>query len=151
MAINPYPIVYSSTDLQVNDFISDGVQALKKRVRFQLINEKNKMYNLSICTVLEDGTEDCNTASRNGDMDKIFKTIAQIVLDYTTKYPNRKIYFEGSDTLRVRQYQLTVFSNHSDILPIFFIEGIVLNNDGTISIYEYIPGKNYKAFIFTRK
>jgi hypothetical protein len=133
------------------EFVSAGKKSIKKRVKFDLIDADESIYNLALCTVLESGAEDCETASNNGDMQKIFETIAIIAYTFTNQYPGRKIYFTGSDNLRTRQYRLTVFSNLKTILMYFDMEGIkIINGElGQREIYQ--KGRPYDGFILTRK
>lgn len=151
MAINPYHKITVSSDLQVYDFLSVGRSTIKKRVKFELVDDVEDIYNLAFCSVLEDGKEDCETASKNGDMLRVLETVGVIVLNYTDHYPERKIYFTGSDTLRTRQYQLSIFSQLQSILDYFDIEGLQLKNDELKLREQFKTGKNYDAFIFTRK
>lgn len=151
MSINPYSNIAASTDFQVYDFISSGKAIIKKRVEFQLIDEFEQLYNLVLCTVLENGHIDCETASRNGDMARVLQTVAIISLRYTDYYPKRKIYFSGSDTLRTRQYQLSLFSQLRSVLDYFNVEGLQFNGEELKLREPFKTGKNYDAFIFTRK
>ena len=151
MAINPYNNITVSTDFEVFDFISSGKRIIKKRVRFELIDEPEQIYNLALCTVLDDGRDDCENASRNGDMMRVLETVAVIALMFTDKHPHRKIYFTGSDSLRTRQYQLSIFSKLQSITDYFDIEGLQIEED-QLNVRElYKAGSNYDAFIFTRK
>ena len=151
MAINPYPAIRTSTDYQVYEFISDGKQRLRKRVRFELVDEVEQIYNLTLCTVLDNEDEDCDTASKNRDMEKVLETVGMIVFIYTNYYPDRKIYFRGSDKLRTRQYQLSMFSNLNTIVNYFIVEGLVMEEDEIKLRENFKTGKNYDAFILTRK
>jgi hypothetical protein len=151
MAINPYHQIAASTDFQVYDFVSSGKNVIKKRVKFEMIDELEQIYNLTLCTVLGDGREDCETASRNGDMERVLETAGIIALMYTDHYPERKIYFTGSDTRRKRQYQLSIFSQLKSVLEYFTIEGLQLEGEVLKLRESFKTGKNYDAFIFTRK
>lgn len=151
MAIQPYPNITVSPDFQTYDFIREGKREIKKRIAFQLVDNEGQIYNLALCTVLINGDLDCETASRNGDMQKILETIARIVIDYTNRYPTRKIFFQGSDKLRTRQYQLSLFSNLPGILKFFKMEGLIIEDSEVMLRESFTTGKNYDAFIFTRK
>jgi hypothetical protein len=151
MSINPYSNISASTDFQVFDFVSSGKAVIKKRVEFQLIDETEQLYNLVLCTVLENNQIDCETASRNSDMTRVLETVAIISLSYTDYYPKRKIYFSGSDTLRTRQYQLSLFSQLKSVLHYFNVEGLQFNGEELNLREPFQTGKNYDAFIFTRK
>jgi len=96
MAINPYLNLETSSDFQVFDFESVGKTTLKKRAVFDLTDEKDQLYNLALCTVLPDGSEDYSTESKNGDMDTVLETVAIIAKIYSDKFHDRKIFFRGS-------------------------------------------------------
>ncbi|HEY8780652.1 MAG TPA: hypothetical protein VIM16_03470 [Mucilaginibacter sp.] len=151
MAINPYHNITTSPDLQVFDFISSGVKLFKKRVKFELIDDKEQVYNLALCTLLDNELEDCETASRNGDMIRVLETVGIIALMFTDRYPDRKIYFTGSDALRTRQYQLGIFSHLKAVLDHFIIEGFQFEGKELKLREPFRTGKNYDAFIFMRK
>jgi hypothetical protein len=151
MDLNPYPDIINSKDFAVFDFISSGKRTIKKRVKFELIDNIEQVYNLALCTILDDGKEDCEIASRNGDMLRILETVGIIALMYTEHYPLRKIYFTGSDNLRTRQYQLSIFSRLQSIVNYFDIEGLQFKGEDVNLRESFKPGKNYDAFIFSRK
>jgi hypothetical protein len=116
----------------------------------ELINRQEKLYNLALCTIDENGMEDCETASKNGDIDLVLQTVAYIAIAFTDKYPDRKIYFTGSDNLRTRVYQLNIFTSLDLINEYFTIEGLTIANNLLIEREPFKKGKNYQAFIFTR-
>jgi len=151
MAVNHYHDIFISDDFQEYDFVSSGKQIIKKRIKFELIDELEQVYNLSLCTVLDNGKKDYQTASKNGDMVKILETIGIIALKYTDHYPERKIYFTGSDNLRTRQYELSIFSQLNLVLDYFTIEGITVDYKEFALREDFKTGKNYNAFIFTRR
>lgn len=152
MAINPYLNLETSSDFQVFDFESLGKTTLKKRAVFDLIDESEQLYNLALCTVLQDGKEDFNTESKNGDMETVLETVAHIAGIYSDKFPERKIYFRGSNAVRSRKYQMGVNRYLAILLQIFFIEGLVIDESDNILVRETFQiGKNYTALIFTRK
>jgi|SRR5476651_2436492 len=151
MAINPYPDIVVSEDYQTFNFVSEGRTRINKRVEFQLLNPANQVYNLVLCTILPNGQLDCETASRNGDMQKILETIGKVTLSYTAMFPNRKIFLRGSDRLITRQYQLSLFSNLPEVIRFFYVEGVLIEDRQIILRETFKKGKNYDAFIFTRK
>ena len=152
MSINPYQNIDTAPDYQVYEFDSIGKVTLRKRAKFELLDEDDQLYNLALCTVLEDGTEDCSSASKNGDMDMVLETAAQIALIYSNKFPDRKIFLRGSDQLRSRKYQIGINSHLMSLSATFEIEGVMINNQDEITLIETIQrGTNYQGFIFTRK
>jgi hypothetical protein len=152
MSISPYLNIETSSDFQVYDFESTGKEKNKKRVRFDLIDKPEQIYNLALCTILSDGTEDCETASRNGDMDPVLETTAHIAIIYTNRFPDRKVFFRGSNEVRSRKYQIGIARYLEVVMKDFFIEGLLINNLNKIILREpFQNGKNYTGFIFTRK
>ena len=152
MSINPYLNLETSSNFQVFDFESLGKVTLKKRAVFNLIDESEHLYNLALCTVLEDGTQDFNTESKNGDIDMVLETAAYIAGIYSDKFPERKIYFRGSNAVRSRKYQIGVNKYLAILLQTFLIEGLVIDENDSIVVREAFQiGKNYSALIFTRK
>lgn len=152
MSINPYLNLETSTDFQVFDFESLGHITLKKRAVFDLVDESEQLYNLALCTVQEDGTEDYETESKNGDMDTVLETVAHIAQIYIDKFPERKIYFRGSNAVRSRKYQMGVNKYLEILLESFLVEGLVIDKNNSIKLRETFQiGRNYTALIFTRK
>ena len=96
MSINPYLNIETSSNFQVYEFESTGKKSIRKRVRFDLIDGDERVYNLALCTILPDGSEDCETASRNGDMEMVLETAVHIAIIYTNRFPDRKVFFRGS-------------------------------------------------------
>jgi hypothetical protein len=151
MAINPYLNLETSSNFQVFDFESSGKATLRKRAVFNLIDEDEQLYNLALCTVLEDGTQDYDTESKNGDMDTVLETVAYIAGLYSNKFQERKIYFRGSTASRSRKYQMGVNKYLKILLKTFTIEGLVIDKNNQITLREnFRIGQNYSALIFTR-
>jgi hypothetical protein len=152
MLLNPYQNIETSSDFQIYDFDSLGRESLRKRVRFDLIDETEQVYNLALCTILNDESEDCETASHNGDMDIVLETAAHIALIYTNRFPGRKVFFRGSNDVRSRKYQIGIARYLEAVMKDFSIEGMLINNRNEITLREpFQKGKNYSGFIFTRK
>ena len=86
------------------------------------------------------------TISNNADRDKILATIASTVIDIMDHYDNIAIYAEGSTPVRTRLYQMGINANKQEIEKLFDIYGDM--DDGW---HKIEPGKNYKAFLVTKK
>jgi hypothetical protein len=152
MAINPYLNFETSSDFRVFDFESVGKTILKKRAVFDLVDEAVQLYNLALCTVLPDASEDYSTESKNGDMDTVLETVAIIAKVYSDKFPDRKIFFGGSNDVRSRKYQMGVNKYMTTLIKFFHIDGVMLDSNQNItSIEAFQVGTNYNAMIFTRK
>jgi len=142
----------TSSDFQVYEFDSIGKENIRKRVRFNLVDEPEHIYNLALCTVLPDGNEDCQTASRNGDMDRVLETTVHIALIYINRFPDRKVFFTGSNAVHSRKYQIGIARYLEIAMKDFYIEGLIINNLNEMILREpFQNGKNYTGFIFTRK
>src|SRR3954468_12339098 len=88
--INIYP------DFSTFDFVSDGCNGkIPKRIQILLTPIPN-LYNLSFGDIKENGELDDLIVSNNGDRNKILATVLKVVNEYTYKFPDRYIYFQGS-------------------------------------------------------
>lgn len=132
-------------------FQSAGKSSLKKLVRFEEVDSRERIYNMVLCTILPDGTEDCESAAKNGDIDSVLDTVAHISLIFTDHYPDRKIFFRGSDPIRTRKYQIRISNNSIDVMRFFDIEGLIIEGDVLITREAFRKGRNYSGFIFARK
>jgi len=151
VAINPYLNIQTSSNYEVFVFQSAGKSSLKKLVRFEEIDSKERVYNLVLCTILADGSEDCESAAKNGDIDSVLDTVAHISLIFTDHYPDRKIFFRGSDPVRTRKYQMRISNNSLDVMRFFDMEGLIIEDNILITRETFRKGRNYSGFIFTRK
>ena len=110
-----------ANDLHTFKFISKGKKGnISKQVLF-IPDEERGFYNLEFGDVRIDGSIDYLTVSNNGDRDKILATIMRIVDIYTTKYPDRIIYFIGSNTERIRLYSMMIALNLEELSVLFNI------------------------------
>jgi hypothetical protein len=98
MNLEGYDVIYSSDHFEY-EFYSEGPKGrIRKRVRFQpFSNNAGNFFNLVFGDANETGEIiDDSVVSNNADTDKIFATIAYIVLHFTNIFPNAEIYAEGS-------------------------------------------------------
>jgi hypothetical protein len=151
VAINPYLNIRASSTFDAFVFQSEGKSSLKKLVRFELLDSREHIYNLVLCTILADGTEDCESAVKNGDIYSVLDTVAHISLVFTDHYPDRKIFFRGSDPVRTRKYQIRMSNNSTAVARYFDIEGLIIEENVLMLREAFRRGKNYSGFIFTRK
>ena len=80
---------------------------------------------------------------------KIIATVAQVLMNYTQMFPERTIYFQGSDEAgkRISVYNAAIGKYYYILEKEFYIEGII--ND--ITKEKYNPMKQYKGFLVKRK
>jgi hypothetical protein len=143
-----YEDVYKSPDFGVFDFISVGKNGtILKRIAF-VPTEIPYVYNLAFGNIKNDGRIDYNTVSDNGDRNKLLATIANVVDQYTCKYPERLIYFRGSTDERTRLYRMAVGINLEELSEKFEIYGEVDNEDDFVLFRKNM---RISAFLIKRK
>lgn len=130
----------------VAEFYSHGRNGVVlKRVIFSK-TRASEFYMLGFGSVDENNEINDLTVTNNGDTEKILATIYDIVINYTDRYPDRMIYFEGSTPARTRLYRRAIGLNLGDLSTEFFIYGYY--ND------EFVPfEKNMviSGFLIKRK
>ena len=139
----------SSPDHKEYIFFSEGPKGrIRKVVRFQrFTSDVGDMFNLAFGD-WEERTKRMNDSSRsnNGDVDKVLATVADIVLDFTTKYPNAEIFASGTPS-RLRLYRLNITRQ---LLPLYiFFDIFGLTEDNVIE--PFIRNKDYNAFTVKRR
>jgi hypothetical protein len=140
-----YP-VFASDDPFIYVFFSEGSRGrFKKGVFYTQIG--NNLFNLGFGDWNEE-LQDLDDSSRtnNGDRDKVLTTVASTVVAFTNKFPNAKIFAEGSTPVRTRLYQMGISSNLLEINEYFKVMGLLHN--GWESFHR---GRNYTSFLITRK
>lgn len=120
-----YDGIHVSDDFTAFDFVSQGKKgAIHKRVFFTA-TESDNVYNLSLGDVDENGDLDDSIVSNNGDRNKILATVVEALSDYTTKFPDRWIFFTGSTEARTRLYRMVVDLNLEYLSTRFEINALV--------------------------
>lgn len=98
MHLDSYKILEASSDLSVYKFTSVGPKGnITKYIIFSEIDSKDKVYNLALVDAIGNDIVSDTRVSNNGDMRKVLATVAQIVGRYTSVFPERTIFFQGSD------------------------------------------------------
>ena len=128
-------------------FESEGPKgAIKKIARFTLIPEYKNVYNFAFGD-LDEVTGDIkdDVVTNNGDGDKVLATVAGIIYDFTTKFPETAIFFQGSTPARTRWYQMGINRHWGEIGQISKVFG---RRGGEWE--EFSKGPNFEAFIGRR-
>src|SRR5690349_9897830 len=124
-----YNFTDSSTNRTVYEFLSTGPNGdIKKIVQFNQIEDRN-VFNLAFGNIALDGSIDDRTTNNNKDRDKILATIAAIVYDFTTRFPNCYIFFAGSTNDRTRLYRMAISINYDELAKAFVIWGLLDNGE----------------------
>ncbi|SIS92468.1 hypothetical protein SAMN05421788_102120 [Filimonas lacunae] len=72
--------------------------------------------------------------TNNSDTEKVLATVAAIVVDFTSRFPDTLIYAEGSSPSRTRKYRMGITRLWNEIVPHFEIFGI--KDDDTLEPYK---------------
>ena len=142
---------YAFTELSLKiltyDFVSIGPMGnIKKVVKFNETGEKG-IYNLAFGNITEDGLLDDFTTNNNNDRNKILATIVDIVIDFTSRFPEYYIYFSGSTEARTRLYRMAIAVNYEELSKTFKIWGI--KDDGKPEIF--VLNQHYHGFLIKRQ
>ena len=124
------------------DSISEN-KTIRKVVVYDKIEGYENLYQLGFGNLTDAGGIDFIAVSKNKDRDKILATVAQTLLIFFEKYPNKRVYFTGSNPIRTRLYR-GIISKFIEIIELYFIvKG--LKADGTPE--TFIKNQDYSAFI----
>jgi len=131
------------------EFYSVGPKGrIKKVVRFQpFTTGASDMFNLAFGDWDEKAQTTNDIArSNNGDINKVLATVSFIVLDFTEKFPNAKIFASGMAE-RNRLYRMNISRQLLPIYAFFHISGLTEDN----VIEPFTKNKDYIAFIVKRR
>ena len=136
--------VNSSCD--IFEFVSQGRTQLKKKVIFTPLDEDSNIHILDLVSIDSNGCEDKETESRNGDIDLIINTVANIVEYFLIKFPDRQVFLLGSDMRRIRKYRMFIGSNYHLVESNFSILASMDVSDN-IQFESYQKNKPYFSFL----
>ncbi|MCS3800729.1 hypothetical protein [Niastella sp. OAS944] len=105
MNYDAYTDIREGRNLNTFEFVSIGKNGAIPKCVFFVPTPIPYVYNLAFGNVLDDGEIDDTTVSDNGDRNKILATLAKVIDQYTRKYPERQIFFQGSTKERTRLYR----------------------------------------------
>src|SRR5262245_19053590 len=89
------------------EFLSVGKYIICKRGMF-VSTDNESVYNLVFGDAVgSEGIEDYSI-SNNGDRDKILVTLINIIDRYTSRFPERWIYFKGNTEAKSRLYRMAI-------------------------------------------
>jgi hypothetical protein len=137
---------YKRTNELHFDFASEGKKGrILKRVSF--VEIEYGFFNMGLGDV-DDNTGQVNYISitDNGDRNKVLATVAEIVDELFTIYPQHTIYFKGTTESRTRLYQMAINHYLDELNSKFHILG-ELDDKMT----RFIKNTNYKSFLILKK
>jgi hypothetical protein len=136
---------------QFHSFGPKGIIELRVVISEFFADEAYQGYNLAF-GVWDDVLNSINDTAdtRNGDMDQILATVAEIALMFLNSHPRRYIYAEGSNLVRTRKYQMGISKYLSEISVQFKVKGLIIssveNETDRFEWEDISSGKNYRAF-----
>lgn len=101
------------------------------------------IYNLALVDVMPDGSLADNVTTNNQDMNRVMATVIQTMLAFFEKYPDRLVYFQGSDDIRTRFYRILITRELEAARQLFVIYGKTAEQE-----YELFQiGQPYVGFL----
>lgn len=140
-----YPLE-ASDDKYTFEFYSDGPKGkILKTVVYSEIT--GNTFNLGFGDWNEELQHlDDSNRTNNGDRDIVLTTVAYSVVKCTDWFPNAQVFIEGSILARTRLYQMAIAHNLLEINDNYLVKGFY-NEEWEV----FQPGRNYDAFLITRK
>jgi len=138
--------ITSTPDKKAYWFISSGVKDVQKAVFMQKMDEPGR-FNLAMADII-DGKKDFENRTNNRDLEIVFGSIADIVLDFNGRYPKAEIYITGNTKSKTRMYQIQIAKHLTEIEEHYDVYGhIQKNGDFT----RFKKGVNYLGILISPK
>lgn len=119
---------------------------VKKIVAYSTISSNPDFYSLSLVDAFSDGSYSHTSITNNDDLPMVMATVIRTILVFFEKYPEKKVYIEGSTPERTRLYRIIIAKEINKIRDLFHIFGI---SNGKIEIFK--PNGDYKSFVISLK
>ena len=145
---HPKYLYRSEESLELFEFFSEGRKGrIKKIVEYTPTGTEN-VYNLGFGD-FDEATNGINDLSvtNNGDSLKVLATVASTVYAFIEKHPAAWIFATGSTAVRTRLYRMGITNNLVEIAEDFVVLGY--KDDGDWE--EFVAGKDYEAFLLTKR
>jgi hypothetical protein len=124
---NTYP--YDQTQASRYTFTSIGKKRIDKEVVFTHTGIRN-IVNMGFGDVLPDGSIDDKANSNNGDIVRVLATMVQVLIDFTSKFPDTEIFFSGSTQERTKLYTRIVRTYYASLNKQFIINVLIKDGAG---------------------
>lgn len=138
-----YPLFANETR-EIFTFESIGPKGrIAKIIVFDLL--QGNVWNLGFGDQLADDWDDA-AISNNGDIVRVISTVAQAALDFSERWPERRILINPVDEKRKRFYNTIFKRRYHEITQVFEVKGWIKQG-----IYLYAPERSFDLFLLTRK
>ena len=144
MKDNTYP--YDHTQASRYTFTSIGKKRITKEVVFTHTGIRN-IVNMGFGDLLPDGSIDDKVNSNNGDIVRVLATTIQILIDFTSKFPNSEIFFSGSTQERTKLYA-RILRTYYDTFSKEFIVNVLVKDGEAYSELPFEPKADLKFLGF---
>ncbi|WP_188931898.1 DUF6934 family protein [Puia dinghuensis] len=143
----PYDRPYASR----YTFTSIGKRNIQKAVEFAHTGSRN-IVNMGFGDLMADGTIDDKANSNNGDIIRVLATTVQILIDFTSKFPDAEIFITGSTKERTKLYTRILKTYSSNFDKDFIIKGIIKDELDYVEL-PFEPKANivFLGFLIKRK
>lgn len=122
------------------------IKTIKKVIAYELIDDKQKVFNLSLVDKNDDGKISDMVVSNNNDMEMVLATVIQTLPIFFAEFEGSQIFFSGSTPSRTRLYRIIIAKFQKDFEREYAIYGFINQ------IAEpFQKGKNYEAFLISKK
>ncbi len=124
MTEESYPFRIRAIDIRYEfTSVSAKKSVPKAAVLSQLTTD---IFNIALLDVLEDGTlSDDLLVTNNQDLRMVMATVMRIVDDFLTRFPDKTVFFQGSDDRRTRLYRIVIGRELHLIQTRFRVLGVI--------------------------
>jgi hypothetical protein len=140
-----YEITKGETSMTY-EFVSQGPRGDVPKLVVYSKTRLLGIFNLGFGDKIREGDFDDNVVTNNGDTLKVMATVAVTLYYFTDRFPNAKVFVEGSTKTRTRLYRMAITNNLEVINADFEVYG--LKNDAWEA---FTAGIDDEAFLVIRK
>ncbi|GGA88284.1 DUF6934 family protein [Puia dinghuensis] len=140
---------YDRTQGSKYTFISIGKKRIVKQVIFTHTGIRN-IVNMGFGDLMPDGSIDDKANSNNGDIVRVLTTTIQILIDFTSRFPDAEIFFSGSTQERTKLYTRILRTYHATFSKEFVIKVLIQEGEDFIEL-PFEPKAHIKFYGFLIK
>lgn len=144
------------SDATAFEFTSTGQNGNVTKAVIYNTTKHEDIYNLGFGNLIynkhnDSYSVDDQAVDNNGDIREILATVAQTAYEFSSTYPEKKIFFTGSDKRRTNTYKRAINLNYEELSKTFNIFGALLDDDKNIVDTPFDYNMDFDGFLFKRK
>ena len=144
MTEDSYPFQAKPLEMRYDFTSISDEKTVEKTVIFSQLT--TDLFNVALLDVLADGTlSDDLVVTNNQDLRTVMATVMRIIDDFLTRFPDRTVFFRGSDDRRTRLYQIVIGREIDLIRQQFTVEGIIEQQ-----IEQFVINRLYSGFFISK-